>query len=301
MLDFTTSAALGHTIVLVGAQDATCTQSGATGDRKCSVCEEIFEHSESIAALGHDWNRTEHKCNRCGTEEPTVTINGDILHSAAATSEEFGNYTTINFNGYEYEMDRVIFGYKEDYIHSINASRVEFAAGVTYSGVEVYVVYKKNPNYGKEYGVADKNTDSVHTDERQYLVDYYVLSDSRMQYENTSNDENHWYGFAAYLGCGVEYCYMEERPGEVDAQNDGYHISGAVKEIRFENFDTSKTTSLQQMFYLSQIETIDLRGWDVSNVTNFEDMFTYCVVKTVIYPENWPDSAPKAVTDEWNP
>lgn len=300
--EITEIPALGHDEVAGEAKAATCTEVGCTAGKYCKRCSTEgntvwTEPQVDIPALGHDYDRTTGKCKHCGADQPTAKINADILHSGDVTATEYKHYTTIDCTGYEYIMDRVVFGYKEDYIHSINASKVEFNGGMVYSGVEVYVVFKKNPNCGKKYGVADNEQDG-NEDARPFLVDYYVLSDSRIQYQNESKSESESYcGFALLLGYGVPYNYID---GE-GVKRESFHISGAVKEIRFENFDTSETTSLKEMFYCSQIETIDLSGWDVSKVTNFADMFTYCDVKKVIYPDNWPGTAPKAelTTEGW--
>ena len=46
-------AALGHTEVVDEAVEASCTESGLTNGKHCSVCGEILEKQETIAATGH--------------------------------------------------------------------------------------------------------------------------------------------------------------------------------------------------------------------------------------------------------
>ena len=48
-----TISALGHTVVIDKAVKATCTATGLTEGKHCSVCEETIEAQETIAALGH--------------------------------------------------------------------------------------------------------------------------------------------------------------------------------------------------------------------------------------------------------
>ena len=56
-------AALGHTEVVVPGKAATCTETGLTEGKKCTVCEEITVEQEEIPALGHDFVNGD--CGRC--------------------------------------------------------------------------------------------------------------------------------------------------------------------------------------------------------------------------------------------
>ena len=49
----TNVSALGHTEVTVSGTAPTCTESGLTDGKKCSVCEEILVEQETVAAIGH--------------------------------------------------------------------------------------------------------------------------------------------------------------------------------------------------------------------------------------------------------
>ncbi len=51
--------ATGHTTELCNAKEATCTESGYTGDQVCTVCGEIVEKGEVIPATGHSWGEWE--------------------------------------------------------------------------------------------------------------------------------------------------------------------------------------------------------------------------------------------------
>ena len=72
-------AAKGHTEVKIPAVAATCTATGLTEGKKCSVCNTILVAQQTVAALGHDYSKvdviqptatshgyTRHTCTRCG-------------------------------------------------------------------------------------------------------------------------------------------------------------------------------------------------------------------------------------------
>lgn len=53
---------------VVNKKDATCTETGYTGDTVCSSCNTVIKQGSSIAKLGHDYK--DGKCTRCGTKDP---------------------------------------------------------------------------------------------------------------------------------------------------------------------------------------------------------------------------------------
>lgn len=66
-------AAKGHTVEVLQAVPATCTEDGLTEGKKCSVCNEIIVPQYKIAALGHDWSEwkvtREATCTAAGEEQ----------------------------------------------------------------------------------------------------------------------------------------------------------------------------------------------------------------------------------------
>ena len=73
-------AALGHTEEIIPAVEPTCTETGLTEGKKCSVCGEILVAQEEIPALGHDWKGT--GCTRCDAtrENPFVDVPNDSFY-----------------------------------------------------------------------------------------------------------------------------------------------------------------------------------------------------------------------------
>ncbi|MBO4539708.1 MAG: hypothetical protein J5781_05480, partial [Clostridia bacterium] len=64
-------AATGHTYVIDAAVAPTCTTTGLTQGKHCSVCNEVFVAQEEIPALGHDYVGS--VCTRCDKNKYDVT------------------------------------------------------------------------------------------------------------------------------------------------------------------------------------------------------------------------------------
>ena len=71
------TAALGHTEVIDAAVAATCTATGLTEGKHCSVCETVLVAQETVDALGHDFGDWE------VTVEPTETAKGEKSRECA--------------------------------------------------------------------------------------------------------------------------------------------------------------------------------------------------------------------------
>ena len=72
--------ALGHTEVIDAAVVPTCTETGLTEGKHCSVCGEVLVARETVDALGHDW-QADGSCSRCDEkqekENPFIDIPAD--------------------------------------------------------------------------------------------------------------------------------------------------------------------------------------------------------------------------------
>ncbi len=72
---------LAHTEVVDAAVDPTCTETGLTEGKHCSVCGEVTVAQEEIPAKGHSWNGGE------VTTEPTCTTEGVKTYTCTACGE----------------------------------------------------------------------------------------------------------------------------------------------------------------------------------------------------------------------
>ena len=73
--------ALGHTEEILPGKDATCTESGLTEGKKCSVCGEILVEQEIIPALEHNYESI--------VTEPTCTRGGYTTHTCANCGDSY--------------------------------------------------------------------------------------------------------------------------------------------------------------------------------------------------------------------
>ena len=71
-------AALGHTEAVDAAVAPTCTATGLTEGKHCSVCNEVLVAQSEVAALGHSYETG--ICSVCGAEDPLYVDPDDGLH-----------------------------------------------------------------------------------------------------------------------------------------------------------------------------------------------------------------------------
>ncbi len=116
-LAMTIVPALGHTVVIDEAVDASCTESGLTQGKHCSVCGETLIAQKPVAPLGHDWTETDENgsryCTCCGLiYAPIVNIaDGTII-----LDEENGEkFFTVNGETHPYSGSFVLTGQTDTY------------------------------------------------------------------------------------------------------------------------------------------------------------------------------------------
>ncbi len=150
-----------HTIVK-NLKEATCTQTGYTGDTYCTDCNKILRTGEELAALGHDYKATVTKqpttteegvrtytCTRCNSsytesiaklpeEQHTHNYTGSITKEATCTEAGVRTYTCSCGDSYTENIPATGHSY---------VSKVTKAATTTEEGIMTYTCSKCGHSY----------------------------------------------------------------------------------------------------------------------------------------------------------
>ena len=90
-------SATGHTIVIDQAIAATCTTSGKTQGKHCSVCQTVIVEQTVVSATGHSYDNG--ACTSCGAEDPSNPPSMDDEFDYSDVPEWSGsNYFVVNDN-----------------------------------------------------------------------------------------------------------------------------------------------------------------------------------------------------------
>ena len=99
----------GHTVVEDAAKEPTCTETGLTAGKHCSVCNEVLEAQAVVPAKGHSMTKTDAKAATC--TEPgnnaywTCDICGQVFKDEQGTQPTTVDAETINATGHTPKTD----------------------------------------------------------------------------------------------------------------------------------------------------------------------------------------------------
>ena len=91
--------ATGHTEKLINEKDATCTSTGYTGDKICTICNKILEKGKEIAKLDHTYTLT--------VVEPTCTTQGYTVYECK-TCDKTHKDDYVNALGHKEVIDKAV-------------------------------------------------------------------------------------------------------------------------------------------------------------------------------------------------
>ncbi|MCM1167947.1 MAG: hypothetical protein NC401_18335 [Ruminococcus sp.] len=128
-LDKTVIAAKGHTEVTDAAKAPTCTETGLTEGKHCSVCDTVITAQTTVAATGHDWD------------------DGVVTTPATEDSEGVKTFTCANCKETRTETTP-----KLDHVHSLIHHEKVNADCVNTGTVEYWHCEKCGNDYGDDAG-----------------------------------------------------------------------------------------------------------------------------------------------------
>ena len=91
--------ATGHTEKLINVKDATCTSTGYTGDKICTICNKILEKGKEIAKLDHTYTLT--------VVEPTCTTQGYTVYECKTCDKTYKD-DYVNAKGHKEVIDKAV-------------------------------------------------------------------------------------------------------------------------------------------------------------------------------------------------
>ena len=167
----TEGSALGHTEVIDAAVDATCTSTGLTEGKHCSVCDEVLVAQTEVPVLDH--NFSEGICVVCGEEDPNYVAPVEIILSVPEGVEavEMGDGNVLPTAG---APDGYTFaGWSETTIDETDVVPTILEAGSEYAGeaTVLYAVYTRSVTT-QGSAIFEKVTENLGDWSGSYLIVY---------------------------------------------------------------------------------------------------------------------------------
>ena len=175
-------------------QEATCTQTGYTGDTYCTDCDKLLETGKELAALGHDYKATVTKqptiteegvrtytCTRCNSsytesieklpeEQHTHNYTGSITKEATCTEAGVRTYTCSCGDSYTENIPATGHSY---------VSKVTKAATTTEEGIMTYTCSKCGHSYTQPIAmIKSDNSNKDNGKDNGTSIKPYIKDDS---------------------------------------------------------------------------------------------------------------------------
>ena len=175
-------------------QEATCTQTGYTGDTYCTDCDKLLETGKELAALGHDYKATVTKqptiteegvrtytCTRCNSsytesiaklpeEQHTHNYMGSITKEATCTEAGVRTYTCSCGDSYTENIPATGHSY---------VSKVTKAATTTEEGIMTYTCSKCGHSYTQPIAmIKSDNSNKDNGKDNGTSIKPYIKDDS---------------------------------------------------------------------------------------------------------------------------
>ena len=240
---------LPHTEETIPAVAATCTETGLTEGKQCTVCGEVIKAQETVAALGHTWTdatcTVPKTCSVCGAtegEELGHSYVGEVTTPATCTTKGEKTYT-CSACGDTYTEEIAI----DENAHTLNYDDAHITYHIAtcecgYSKQEEHIKEEycelcHKPAYGESQPVTAKNTISSNgwANETQYtsLKIDNVVTITLTGGENTGK----------YYENGENWrLYQTENAKVKIAVSDGYTIVSVKITYNISNSGTLKLT-----------------------------------------------------------
>ena len=175
-------------------KEATCTQTGYTGDTYCTDCDKLLETGKELAALGHDYKATVTKqptiteegvrtytCTRCNSsytesiaklpeEQHTHNYTGSITKEATCTEAGVRTYTCSCGDSYTENIPATGHSY---------VSKVTKAATTTEEGIMIYTCSKCGHSYTQPIAmIKSDNSNKDNGKDNGTSIKPYIKDDS---------------------------------------------------------------------------------------------------------------------------
>ena len=129
----------GHTEVIDAAKPATCTETGLTEGKHCSVCGEVLVKQETVAALDHDWGEW------TVTTVPTCTVGGEETR-ICKNNESHVDVHKIDAFGHDFTKEVI------DDAHRVSAATCTAKAVYKYGCTKCDAIGEETFEYGDALG-----------------------------------------------------------------------------------------------------------------------------------------------------